>query len=329
MNKNILYFVLIIISLSCDNQDDDAQEVACDNGAFVGDVSLTTQQELDEFGAMCYSSIIGRLDIISDDDIDNLKALSSLREITSLTYINVPQLTSLEGLQNLEKLGHHFTLSELVNLKSIRHLSSLKHAEAGISLNRLPLIENLRGLENLTYLNSIGLSDCPSLNSIEALNASENIFWGRIDLYKCPLIASLSVFQKIERVGIITIAQMDGLETLHGLHNMSSSHSIHLSNNKNLTSLSGLDKLTEMFGLYLRSNGALENLNGLEALLTALALDIGRTNYGTTYGNPLLSDFCALQNLFSNGTFREEDIHIENNAYNPSVQDLIAGNCSE
>lgn len=326
MNKTKLYFILLIfLALSCD--DNIESNPTCDNGAHLGNVTLKTQQEVDDFGAMCYSSIHGNLKIYSDTEIDNISALLSLTEVTGLTSIDVPLLSSLDGLQNLERLGHHFTLRGLDNVETLHELSNLQHAEMSIQLIELPLIQNLQGLENLTYSKSIRIMDCPSLTSMDALNNIENSIWSRVDLYNCPLIESLEVFQRIEYIGNITINGMDGLQSLQGFNNISEAHNISIKANKNLITLSGLDKLTNTRFLSIQSNNSLENLNGLENLTTTSYVDIGRSQYNTNNGNPILSNFCALQNLFGYGTYN--NVYIENNAFNPSIPNITQGNCSQ
>ena len=64
------------------------------------------------------------------------------------------------------------------------------------------------------------------------------------------------------------------------------------------------------------------NITSLEGLENVLSVDNGIS----IYENQNLSDFCALQNVFINGTYG--GINITNNSYNPTVQDIIDGNCS-
>ena len=70
----------------------------------------------------------------------------------------------------------------------------------------------------------------------------------------------------------------------------------------------------------------LESLDGLENMFYAR---------GITIGNPLpdsmnlaLADFCAIQNYLSNGFYLPAAISIDGNLYNPTIQDIINGDCS-
>src|SRR5690606_41866314 len=101
-----------------------------------------------------------------------------------------------------------------------------------------------------------------------------------------------------------------------------------------------LESLTELNSLSVTSNQVLSSLNGLENVV-AMTPSTGFPNiligYGAesdvfdNYPNPNLSDFCALENLFvnRNGSSLQQGVHntILNNAYNPSLQNIIDGDC--
>ena len=55
----------------------------------------------------------------------------------------------------------------------------------------------------------------------------------------------------------------------------------------------------------------------------------GINNVGETLkirSNSILKDFCSLTNLVINGNIGSFDVY--NNAYNPTKQDIIDGNCA-
>ena len=68
--------------------------------------------------------------------------------------------------------------------------------------------------------------------------------------------------------------------------------------------------------IFLANN--IESLDGLENVMITNNVNIS-SNIG-------LLDFCALQNLIVNGSFN--DITISGNAFDPTIQDIIDGNCS-
>lgn len=94
----------------------------------------------------------------------------------------------------------------------------------------------------------------------------------------------------------------------------------------NVTSLASLTTLRNVEGDILIQDTNLTTLNGLENLIsiTGDLSIVSNSNQGQPIQN--INDFCALQNLFSNGNFTTVDI--SGNSFNPTVQDIIDGNCS-
>ncbi len=115
------------------------------------------------------------------------------------------------------------------------------------------------------------------------------------------------------------------LSSLHGLHNLTKvSGQFHLVRTNALTSLQGLDRLTSSGTLYIYSNRELETLNGLNSLTQLTDVRIGQTP-NEAAPNPKLSDYCALQTVYSNGSVQLSVI--SNNAFNPSSSEIISGSC--
>ena len=86
--------------------------------------------------------------------------------------------------------------------------------------------------------------------------------------------------------------------------------------------MTGLENLTSVGGQFLiTGHDQLASLNGLENLNSVGGMIQIRQNFS------LLRDFCALQNLFANGSYNQVDI--SNNPFNPTVQNIIDGNCSQ
>jgi len=100
------------------------------------------------------------------------------------------------------------------------------------------------------------------------------------------------------------------------------------SGNSNITNLEGLETITSIDGsLFIGENPGLTTLSGLENLnFVGNNIEIGNDGGPALYPNPNLSDFCALTNLFISGTYRS--VWFVGNAYNPTVQNMIDGNCS-
>lgn len=98
--------------------------------------------------------------------------------------------------------------------------------------------------------------------------------------------------------------------------------SLTLSNN--VTSLNGLLDLNRILGdldiidTQLTTLEGLDNLNQVSGSITI-----------TSTQQPLqsITDFCALQTLFSSGEFNT--VNITNNEFNPTSQDIAQGNCTQ
>ena len=94
-----------------------------------------------------------------------------------------------------------------------------------------------------------------------------------------------------------------------------------------VTSLVPLLTLHTIEGNVIIMDTALLTLDGLENLERVTgSIDItSNLNQGMPIQN--ITDFCALQNLFITGNFGL--VTIQDNGFNPTVQDIINGNCTQ
>lgn len=182
--KPILFTVcLALLTLSCDSNNSE-EEQPCDGGTFTGTMILSSQQEVDDFAANCYSKIEGFLYIgelsAPHNDITDLSGLESITEINLgvLTIVGA-NLTSLYGLHNLAKVNglrihdcYSLTdLSGLQNLQTIGNMESNEHVTYEIlSIINNPNLNDLDGLQNVTYLKNLNIQGCINLNSLNGLD---------------------------------------------------------------------------------------------------------------------------------------------------------------
>lgn len=242
----------------------------CDNtgGIYNGDVVLSSQQEVDDFGAFEHQVINGSLTIADGQpsDITSLSALSTIKiVIKDLNIYNSQNLVNLQGLNNIE------------------------------TADRL----------NILY------SSLTSLEGLEGLVSTR----------------------------VITLSNNNSLESISSLENLSELNQLFVHDNLLITTLVGLEQITAIDYIWIYNNDGLLNLNGLDNVVSVIqnasfpAIFIGlrptdTPSHNIPSPNPNLSDFCALQNLLVNGNGVAAEIFIANNAYNPSVSDIIAGNCN-
>ena len=135
-------------------------------------------------------------------------------------------------------------------------------------------------------------------------------------------ITDLSFLSSVTSIDSVFLVEFQG-NTLQGLHNITSCASqFIMSFSPFIEDLSVLENLVAINNLSLFSNSSLQNLNGLDNVLDATG------EFFSIAENPMLSDFCSLENLFVNGTYETIDYYVNSNLYNPTIQDIIDGNCS-
>lgn len=339
IQKITILCIVALLTLSCTTDDSTSpDEQACDNGTFIVDIlRLETQQEVNDFGAMCYSKIEGSLAIGVPFDLEN--DITDLSPLSTLTEIHAPDnatefagglsvyaqnLTSLHGLHNITsitslRINNCNALTDLSGLGSLQEITGLSatddNFEGRFSIVDNPQLLSFVGLDNLT---SIGQSS--TSNFVVEFSGSG--------------FQSLEGLNNISTInGQVILFNLSQITTLEGLNNLQSVRSLRISANANLLNLDGLNNLQSINGaLIFGSNPNLLNIDGLSNVLEVqdfiTTLDIFPCNgcSPVATGNESLTDFCGFENLFTNGIY--QDVEIADNAYNPTVQDIVDGNCS-
>jgi|GEM_PF-2281758 len=166
-------------------------------------------------------------------------------------------------------------------------------------------ITSLQPFENLLEFDDSNLND--DANSVSILNNQ-----------------ALTSLSGLENINILTsgigISNNASLENLEGLNNLSSVNRFLVANNEKLTDILAVSNLTATGFFLIGKNDVLTTLNGLENLVQV-------NENLRVLENPVLTDLCALETLiFANGI--EGSYMVADNAYNPTQQDLLDGNCS-
>ena len=304
MKKSVILLVSILCLLSCSSDDDNTEQFP--ENIFVGDITLTTQQEVNQFGAQNYTKVEGTLRIGSTNsndlsDIFDLTSLSSLQEIgTDLTIVNNPNLVDLNGLNNINSINQTLYVhinSSLINLNALNNLNSIS---SSLSIRNNDSLENLDGLSNLN---------------------------------------SVPVVSIIKNSSLISINGLNGISTLRNLL---------IEENLALNNINGLSNLVRVLGGLKLAYIPIDNIDALTNLLEVGSIDISATSitnldglgnvrfndfllnpYHYFVNNNFLSDFCELRPvLISDQQSNTINLDISGNLYNPTVQDIIDGNCS-
>lgn len=119
-------------------------------------ITLTTQEEIDNF-SQNYPDLTEMDDlIISGDDIQNLTGLSQIIGVNWLEIKDCPILLNLNGLNNLESIGQWIEISNNNQLTSLDDLESLIHfgrinADHFFIIKNNPVLEDLNGLDEINF----------------------------------------------------------------------------------------------------------------------------------------------------------------------------------
>jgi hypothetical protein len=314
----------------------------CDEtgGIYNGNVTLLTQSEVNSFGAMNFSTINGDLrigDSASPGNISDITSFMTLEEVTGNLVISSNQtLGTLNGLENLVSVGGVFIQSN-PSLESLAALSNLTEVDGILSVVGNNALTSLNGLNGITTAGSFGVISNQSLTSIDAMQSLSTV--GRLVISNNISLNSIAALSNITTATSIQIIYMPLLTSLEGLNQLTTVTFLRISYNDGLTNLAELSNLVSApEGISIGGNDALTSLDGLENLTTCNWVLIGRDldfDVINDAPNQSLVDYCALQNLFTNGTYVDpptsifNGVEIVNNPFNPSIQDIIDGNCSQ
>lgn len=152
----------------------------------IGDVVLTSQEDVDNFGLERYTEITGYMIIggLGTDIITNLEPLLGLNYIGN--YLGITFNDQLNNLDGLESLIHVKTFVEVISNSNLENINGLRNLEkvgdpsflssGSISIWFNPELQNLDGLINLKEVSAyIHVSDNLTLEDIDGLGNLESI----------------------------------------------------------------------------------------------------------------------------------------------------------
>ena len=227
------------------------------HNVFQGDLVISTQAEIDNFGANDYSKINGNLTINAFSENLNLENLTGLSEITGDLIIqsSISFTTNLNGLNCLKEVGGILVVARVGDLGP---LSSLERVGLSLILDQCNT-SSFQAFDNLEYIGS-GLS---FINSSSTTN--------------------LSGFSNVTFLGnAVTISNNQSLSNINILENVNSdlNGTITIINNANSLNINGFNNITYANQLYIgndNSNGTI-NVEGFSSLLEANELFITGSN---------------------------------------------------
>jgi hypothetical protein len=294
---------------------------------YLGDVDITNQQQLIEFGNQEYTEVEGALTI---SGVNNLVAIERIRLIEKLVIKNT-ELKNLDDLKCLAILNelHLFDNPLLDNLKGLSNTKisqpiinfnggeiEFENESGVLTISNNDALVNLEGLEKIEYLKTVLIENNDNLLSLKALS-------------NLVAISDPGRDSEYPNEDFLKIINNDGLLTLEGLENMSVLH-LYVHDNDALQDLKGLSKISRLEVLSIKGNKNITTLNGLNGLSAIKDYHDVYTNPGYTLvlDNIKLTDFCVLKDV-DFVYYYPDNYQVSGNAYNPTLAQVkSADECS-
>lgn len=306
---------------------EEAGSVSVSDNPLLSDLSGFSKLRRVEYLTVSLSSVIvtlvdlnlervGEIHISNLSNLPNLNGLESIGEVENIIISDCPLITEIDQFSEIGELDGMLSLSGNLSLSSVdfRQLNSVKHLHLGLTQ-----LEDFSGFIRLTMIDGdleLLLND--RLTGLDDLNVSA--ITGNLWLEGNPQITSLEVIARLDSLGSLTV-QRSAITDFKGLENAKVLHSISLSDNLLLESLQGLQNLRLVeSSIFLKNSPMLTSLEGLNALES-----LG--NSINIYDCTSLTDYCALELLVTDGVNAFSTI--ERNAYNPTLEDIMNGDCRQ
>lgn len=230
-----------------------------------GDVTLTSQAEVNAFGAFKYKEITGFLNIDDTGSLDpicDLSPLSKLKEVGSYLIISASCVTDLDGLNKIKSVGKlgpfGYVAVRCQNVTDINALSKIKTITGSINIiSNLNLTSLGSAFNKITTIESGKTS--ATINSLYVLNMFNN-----------PVLTNLGGLGNlttIERNFLFrennALTDLDGFTALNSIGNF-----IAIEDNVSLQNVNKLSVITNITsGLLVQDNPSLTNCCGLYNLI--------------------------------------------------------------
>lgn len=245
---------------------------------YSGNVTLTTQQQVDDFGANNYTKIEGNLLIEGNhnNDITSLSSLNSLIEVNGdFKIFQNNLLTNLDGLNNIK------TISGILHIGGNNNLT------------------NINDFNNIISIGALQIAGEDSLANIDSLSKVTSVS-GSIHIYNNDLISNLYGLSNIETIGgEISINHNDNLTDLNLSKLSSIGLDLQIIENNKIIDLNYLSNITSIEGdLRITNNSGLINLCGVKNLIKN---NIITSNEYTVYGNSYNPTYEQIQNTGNGG----------------------------
>jgi hypothetical protein len=287
---------------------------------YSGDINITSQQELIEFGNQEYTEIEGILTIsgvnslepierlrlidelvIKNTELKNLNELKCIAVLNSLQLIDNPLLEHLKGLAN--------TKISQPNVYFRDDIIEFENESGVLVISNNDTLINLEGLEKIEYLKTVLIENNDVLISFKALS-------------NLVAISNPGRDSEYPNEDFLKIINNNALLNLEGLENMSVLH-LYIHNNDALLDLTGLSKISHLEWLSIKDNKKITSLNGLNSITAVIDYydGIKIPGYTVLLDNILLNNFCVLRDVDFDYPFTD-NYQVSGNAYNPTLSQI-------
>ena len=282
----------------------------------INNPNLTTTEGLN------INNIGGQLGVALNSSLVKLDGFNNLTSVFDLILSNNNALWDLSGLSQIVTINDRIEIFSCPMMPNLNWLSNLTTIGNSLYIRYCTSMTDIDGLSNLTNITGqyrfFQFSHNTALKNLNGLrNLNTNIF--RLELGYNLSLLNIEGLENINITNTLYIHDNPVLTTLTGVESITRlSDELFINDNNSLNDLQGLRNINSALEIHLYRNGSLSSLDGLNNL---------RENWKTDIqGNGQLTDFCALRNLFLIAP--PTVYYAAYNAYNPTKQDIINGNCS-
>ena len=291
-------------------------------------VTRTACQNLDGLENIRDHWIFTEIKIVDNQELLNVDGLSGFVSPYYI-YINFnSNLQNIEGLSNITGTTKECAISANASLENIRGLRNLRNTPK-VEISQNNKITDLSGLESLvSVVEGVYILQNELLESAQGLNNLRT--GGAVIFDRNPNLKSIVDLRSLESVQSFEITQSPLLQSLQGLENLNEvTLALRFSGNKALTSLEGIEQVQfknnsrDYYYFAIVDSPLITNLDPL----VNYSMASGNININE---NTNLIDLCGITKLATG--FNDEisdNFSIRFNGYNPSLQDIIDGNCSQ
>jgi len=259
------------------------------DNVFFGDVFLQSQSDVNEFGSYGYIRISGDL-------------------VIQQSFNTVDEIVDMSPLDNLSIVDNGVFISSITNIDLLQlymdEVGGILVSDSNMSVVSFPRL-------SMCTKAGFTIRDCPALQEINFQNL-ESIKSG-FNIHNNP-----------------NLVDLDGLSSLTTIgDNIPFTTSFYITLNPSLSNLQGMSSISSNIDFFrIGNNASLVSLDGLDSL---------KLRDFEILFNSTLTDFCSISAFLADGqaydgsSYLDETSYmsIANNAFNPSIQDFLDGNCSQ